>query len=97
MHGSGGAGVHLHHVCACTRVCLYHLCACTTCVPAPRAYLDGIVFLVWLNDPQIQEELSKYQEGIQDHQADDDDLVGRSRGREPRMGPLLSQEPLGNG
>ncbi|EGW07441.1 hypothetical protein I79_004270 [Cricetulus griseus] len=66
------------------RPAVYHKCARTIYTPAARvfvpcAYLDCIVFLIWLDDLEIQKELSKHQEGIQDHQADDDNLVGRSK------------------
>lgn len=71
--------------------------SCTTCAPAPCAYLFCIVFLVWLDDPQVQKELSQHQQGIQDHQADDDHLLGKSKRMETRVGysptpcPLVTQ------
>lgn len=37
-------------------------------------YLGCVVILVKLNDLQVQNELSKDQEGIQNDQADDDNL-----------------------
>lgn len=41
---------------------------------APIHYPGSVVVLVGLDDLQVQNELGKYQKGIQDHEADDDDL-----------------------
>lgn len=46
-------------------------------------YLGGIVILVGLDDLQVQNELCKHQEGIQDDQADDDNLWTDGRSKKP--------------
>jgi hypothetical protein len=46
-------------------------------------YLGRIVVLVGLDDLQVQDELGQHEEGVQDHQADDDDLWATGRGAKP--------------
>ena len=46
-------------------------------------YPGGIVILVGLDDPQVQNELSKHQEGVQDDQADDNNLWTEERSKKP--------------
>lgn len=46
-------------------------------------YPGGIVILVGLDDPQVQNELGKHQEGVQDDQADDDNLWTEERSKKP--------------
>lgn len=50
------------------------------CSKGPLAlYLGGIVILVTLDDLQVQNELGQHQEGIQNDQADDDNLQTKAR------------------
>lgn len=46
-------------------------------------YPGGIVILVGLDDPQVQNKLGKHQEGVQDDQADDDNLWANGRSKKP--------------
>lgn len=46
-------------------------------------YPGGIVILVGLDDPQVQNKLGKHQEGVQDDQADDDNLWANARSKKP--------------
>lgn len=46
-------------------------------------YPGGIVILVGLDDLQVQNELGKHQEGVQDDQADDDNLWTEGRSKKP--------------
>lgn len=50
-------------------------------LPAP--YHGGIVVLVKLDDLQVQNELGKHQEGIQNDQANDDNLQTKGRIEKP--------------
>ena len=47
------------------------------------AYPGGVVILVGLDDLQVQDELGQHQEGVQNDQANDDDLRTEARSGKP--------------